>query len=59
MNYPRPPHPYIGDFRAAAGALLLVAFPRRDRDIRIFALVISLLTFLLSLHLPVHFQPRA
>ena len=30
--------------------------PRRDRDIRIFALVISLLTFVLSLHLPVHFH---
>src|SRR5580658_1311061 len=38
------------------GALLLVLFPRRDRDIRIFALVFSLLTFLLSLHLPVHFH---
>ncbi|MGA8440434.1 MAG: NADH-quinone oxidoreductase subunit M [Candidatus Sulfotelmatobacter sp.] len=39
-----------------AGALLLVLFPRRDRDIRVFALVISLLTFVLSLHLPVHFR---
>ncbi|MGD1024180.1 MAG: NADH-quinone oxidoreductase subunit M [Candidatus Sulfotelmatobacter sp.] len=39
-----------------AGALLLVLFPRRDRDIRVFALVISLLTFVLSLHLPVHFH---
>jgi NADH-quinone oxidoreductase subunit M len=42
-------------FAPLVGALLLVMFPRRDRDIRIFALVISLLTFLLSLHLPVHF----
>src|SRR5208282_2657902 len=39
-----------------AGALLLMLFPRRDRDIRVFALVISLLTFILSLHLPVYFH---
>jgi NADH-quinone oxidoreductase subunit M len=39
-----------------AGAVLLVLFPRRDRDIRLFALVVSLLDFVLSLHLPVHFQ---
>jgi NADH-quinone oxidoreductase subunit M len=38
------------------GALLLILFPRRDRDIRIFALVTSLLTFVLSLHLPVYFK---
>ena len=43
-------------FAPLAGALLLVLLPRRDRDIRIFALVISLLTFVLSLHLPVHFH---
>jgi NADH-quinone oxidoreductase subunit M len=43
-------------FLPLAGALLLILFPRRDRDIRIFALVISLLTFVLSLHLPVHFH---
>ncbi len=43
-------------FMPLAGGLLLMLFPRRDRDIRIFALVISLLTFVLSLHLPVHFQ---
>jgi NADH-quinone oxidoreductase subunit M len=30
--------------------------PRRDRDIRIFALVITLLDFVLSIHLPVHFH---
>ncbi len=42
-------------FVPAAGALLLLLFPRRDKDVRRFALVISLLTFLLSLHLPVHF----
>jgi NADH-quinone oxidoreductase subunit M len=42
-------------FVPAAGALLLLFFPRRDRDIRLFALIISLLTFILSLHLPAHF----
>ncbi len=43
-------------FAPLAGGLLLMFFPRRDRDIRIFALVVSLLTFVLSLHLPVHFH---
>jgi len=43
-------------FVPLAGALLLVLLPRRDRDIRIFSLVISLLTFVLSVHLPVHFH---
>jgi NADH-quinone oxidoreductase subunit M len=43
-------------FAPLAGALLLTLFPRRDRDIRIFSLVVSLLTFTLSLHLPVHFR---
>ena len=43
-------------FVPAGGALLLLLFPRRDRDIRLFALVVSLLTFILSLHLAMHFQ---
>jgi NADH-quinone oxidoreductase subunit M len=43
-------------FMPLAGALLLLFFPRRDRDVRIFALVVSLLTFVLSLHLPVYFH---
>jgi len=43
-------------FMPLAGGLLLVLLPRRDRDIRIFSLVVSLLTFVLSLHLPVHFH---
>ena len=43
-------------FAPLAGALLLILFPRRDRDIRIFSLVVSLLAFGLSLHLPVHFH---
>jgi NADH-quinone oxidoreductase subunit M len=41
-------------FIPLAGSLLLLAFPRRDRDIKVFALVISLLAFVASLHLPVH-----
>jgi NADH-quinone oxidoreductase subunit M len=43
-------------FAPLAGGLLLMLLPRRNRDIRIFALVISLLTFVLSLHLPVYFH---
>jgi NADH-quinone oxidoreductase subunit M len=43
-------------FAPFAGALLLLAIPRRPRDIRWFALIVSLLTFLLSLHLPVYLQ---
>src|SRR5438045_9784402 len=43
-------------FVPLAGALLLMLLPRRDRDIRIFSLVVSLLTFVLSLHLPVYFH---
>jgi NADH:ubiquinone oxidoreductase subunit 4 (subunit M) len=46
-------HPDARDLHVPlVGGLLLLVFPRRDRDIRIFALVISLLTFVLSLHLP-------
>jgi NADH-quinone oxidoreductase subunit M len=36
------------------GGILLLIVPRRDRDIKLFALVISLLTFVVSIHLPVH-----
>jgi NADH-quinone oxidoreductase subunit M len=43
-------------FLPLAGALLLVVLPRRDRDIRFFAFGISLLTFVVSLHLPVYFH---
>ncbi len=47
-------------FVPLAGAMLLLLLPRRARDIRVFALVVSLLTFVLSLHLPVYFrQPSA
>jgi NADH-quinone oxidoreductase subunit M len=41
-------------FIPLAGSLLLLAIPRRDRDIKVFALVISVLAFIASLHLPVH-----
>jgi len=43
-------------FVPTGGALLLLFFPRRNRDIRLFALTISLLSFVLSLHLPAHFH---
>src|ERR1700736_3068546 len=43
-------------FAPLASVLLSMLLPRRDRDIRIFALVSSLLTFVLSLHLPVYFH---
>ena len=42
-------------FVPLGGALLLMVFPRRERDIRAFTLAVSVLTFILSLHLPVHF----
>ena len=51
--------PYIVSlvtFAPLVGALFLTVLPRRDRDIRIIALVVSLLTFVLSLHLPVYFH---
>jgi NADH-quinone oxidoreductase subunit M len=43
-------------FVPGIGAVLLLFFPRRHRDIRLFALVVSLLTFVISLHLPAHFN---
>ncbi len=43
-------------FAPAVGALLLMFAPRRDREIRVFALLVSLATFVLSLHLPAHFS---
>ena len=39
-------------FLPLAGAILLLFFPRRHRDIRYFALAVSLGTLLASLHLP-------
>ena len=52
-------NPYIltwVTFLPLAGALCLTMLPRRDRDIRIISLFFSLLTFGLSLHLPVYFR---
>jgi len=43
-------------FAPLVGALLLTMMPRRDRDIRVIAFLVSLITFSLSLHLPVHFH---
>ncbi len=43
-------------FVPVAGAILLLVMRRRDREVRWFALSVSLLTFLLSLYLPVHFH---
>jgi NADH-quinone oxidoreductase subunit M len=43
-------------FIPLGGAVLLLLVPQRERDIRIFSLVTSLLAFVLSLHLPVHLQ---
>jgi NADH-quinone oxidoreductase subunit M len=44
----------IVTFIPALGGLLILFLPRRDRDIKVFALVVSLLVFVVSLHLPVH-----
>jgi NADH-quinone oxidoreductase subunit M len=41
-------------FTPAIGGVLILLIPRRDRDIKVFALVISLLAFLASLILPVY-----
>ena len=42
-------------FLPLAGAILLAFFPRRDRDVRYFALAVSLITLLASLHLTWYF----
>jgi NADH-quinone oxidoreductase subunit M len=42
-------------FVPAIGAVLLMLMPRNDRLLRWTALIISLLAFLFSLHLPAHF----
>ena len=41
-------------FLPAAGAVVMAFFPRNDRLIRWAALIISLLTFVIALHLPGH-----
>ena len=46
-------------FIPAAGGLLILLIPRRDRDIKLFAFVISVLAFVTSLHLPVYLHHGA
>src|ERR1700716_1466073 len=46
-------------FIPAGGGLLILLIPRRDRDIKLFAFVISTLAFVASLHLPVHLHREA
>jgi len=41
-------------FIPAIGGALILLIPRRDRDIKWFALVITLIAFFASIHLPVH-----
>jgi NADH-quinone oxidoreductase subunit M len=43
-------------FMPLAGALLLLFLPRRERDLKWFALAVSVATFVLSLHLPTYFD---
>ena len=49
----------ITTFLPALGALLIAFLPRRDRDIRWFAMAISVITLLISLHLPAHYREVA
>jgi NADH-quinone oxidoreductase subunit M len=42
-------------FVPAAGAVLLILMPRNDKALKWTALVVSLLAFIFSLHLPYHF----
>lgn len=41
-------------FIPAIGGVLILLIPRRDRDIKWFALVVTLIAFFASIHLPVH-----
>ena len=43
-------------FIPLAGALVLMLVPRRDRDIKVIALIFAVAAFVASLHLPVHLQ---
>lgn len=43
-------------FVPTAGALVVVFLPRKGRAIPAFTLLVSLITFVLSLHLPAHFN---
>ncbi|MDR3764360.1 MAG: NADH-quinone oxidoreductase subunit M [Acidobacteriota bacterium] len=46
-------------FVPAGGALLIALLARRDRDVRWAAMAVSVLTLLLSLHLPAHYAEVA
>ena len=46
-------------FVPLAGAILLMFLPRNDRTIKWIALVVSVITFILSLHLPAHWTSGA
>lgn len=46
-------------FVPAGGALLIALLARRDRDVRWAAMAVSVLTLLLSLHLPTHYAEVA
>jgi NADH-quinone oxidoreductase subunit M len=46
-------------FVPAGGAILMALLARRDRDVRWFAMAVSVLTLLLSLHLPAHYSEVA
>ena len=46
-------------FLPALGAVLIAFLPRRDRDIRWFAMLVSVITLLVSLHLPIHYREVA
>ena len=43
-------------FIPLVGAIFLLFFPRRPREVRGFALLVSLVDFVVSLHLPWHFE---
>ena len=43
-------------FLPLVGALLLIGFPRRDREIRWFALLFTFADFVVSLHFAFHFD---
>ncbi len=45
----------LATFVPAAGAVVVALLPRRGRIIQWFTLVVTLATFLLTLHLPVHY----
>jgi NADH-quinone oxidoreductase subunit M len=47
----------IVTFLPLVGAIFLLFFPRRDRDIRFFALIVTSAEFIISLHLAAHFHP--